>query len=121
MRYFPHTDVDIHQMLKAIGADSLDALFSHIPKECRRFDPLDLPAPLTEWELTELLGRLSAEVAVSPEYRLFTGAGSYDHFIPSSVSYLISRSEFVTSYTPYQPEMSQGTLQAIFEFQTLVS
>ena len=121
MRYLPHTPEEIREMLAAVGIDGLDALFSPIPAGCRRSEEMDLPAPLTEWELTEQMTAISNAVAVPPEYRLFIGAGSYDHHIPASVSYLLSRSEFVTSYTPYQPEMSQGTLQAIFEYQTLVS
>jgi len=80
-----------------------------------------LPEPLTEWELNDFIDALAGNIAVSPEYKIFIGAGSYEHYIPSSASYLLSRSEFVTSYTPYQPEMSQGTLQAIFEYQTLTS
>ncbi len=121
MRYFPHTHEDIDQMLRSVGVESFEALFSIIPEDCRRAGPLNLPDPLSEWDLTDLMEKLSKTVAVSPEYTLFVGAGSYDHFIPSSVSYLLSRSEFVTSYTPYQPEMSQGTLQAIFEYQSLVA
>ena len=77
--------------------------------------------PLTEWELNDHMAALANNMAVSPEYKVFMGAGSYEHFIPASVSYLLSRSEFVTSYTPYQPEMSQGTLQAIYEYQTLAA
>jgi len=121
MRYLPHTNEDIEKMLETVGVDSLDALFSTIPGDCRRNDPLMLPGPLTEWELTGLMNHVSETVAVPSEYTLLVGAGSYDHFIPSSVSYLLSRSEFVTSYTPYQPEISQGTLQAIYEYQSLVA
>ena len=121
MRYLPHTQEDIRQMLGVLGLDRLDALFSPIPIGCRRTEAMNLPEPLTEWELSEQMAAMSGAVAVSPEYKLFLGAGSYDHHIPASASYLLSRSEFVTSYTPYQPEMSQGTLQAIFEYQTLVS
>lgn len=121
MRYLPHTQEDIDQMLAVLGLDDLDALFSPIPAGCRRTEKLDLPEPLTEWELSEQMTAISGTVAVRPEYKLFLGAGNYDHHIPASVSDLLSRSEFFTSYTPYQPEMSQGTLQAIFEYQTLVS
>jgi glycine dehydrogenase subunit 1 len=77
------------------------------------------PEPLDEWDLNRLMAGLSGTVAAAPEYNVYTGAGSYEHHIPQVVPYLLSRSEFVTSYTPYQPEMSQGTLQAIYEFQTL--
>jgi len=121
MRYLPHTDADIASMLKVAKADNLEGLFSTIPKDCRCTDDLRLPEPLTEWELNDFMDALSGNIAVSPEYKIFIGAGSYEHYIPSSASYLLSRSEFVTSYTPYQPEMSQGTLQAIFEYQTLTS
>jgi glycine dehydrogenase subunit 1 len=121
MRYFPHTPEDVDQMLRSVGVENFEALFSTIPEDCRRAVPPNLPDALTEWELTDLMEKLSGAVAVPPEYKLFVGAGSYDHFIPSSLSYLLSRSEFVTSYTPYQPEMSQGTLQAIFEYQSLVA
>lgn len=121
MRYLPHTDEEISSMLKVAGVKSLDALFSTVPEDCRRDAEMSLPDPQTEWELNESMEGLSSSMAVSPEYKVFVGAGSYDHFIPASVSYLLSRSEFVTSYTPYQPEMSQGTLQAIYEYQTLVN
>ena len=121
MRYLPHTDEDIASMLKVVGADTLDDLFSTIPDDCRRPGDLDIPEALTEWELNGLMETLSNSVAISPEYKLFLGAGRYDHFIPASLTHLLGRSEFVTPYTPYQPEMSQGTLQAIYEYQTLTA
>ena len=121
MRYLPHTREDISSMLKSSGMESLDDLFTIIPHDCRRTGDLKLPGPLTEWELTDRIKALSREVASSPEYKIFMGAGSYDHFIPESASYLLGRSEFVTSYAPYQPEISQGTLQAIYEYQTLTA
>ena len=121
MRYLPHTDDDIHSMLKTIGCESLDDLFTMVPEDCRREGPLNLPGALNEMELTRHMTALSDEMAASPHFKVFTGAGSYEHFIPASVSYLLGRSEFVTSYTPYQPEMSQGNLQAIYEYQTLVA
>jgi glycine dehydrogenase subunit 1 len=121
MRYLPHTGEEIASMLEAVGLESLDDLYPTVPADCRRDKALDLPEPLTEWELTDRVGSLSRTVAVSPEYKVFLGAGSYDHYIPAVVPFLLSRSEFVTSYTPYQPEMSQGTLQAIYEYQTLVA
>jgi glycine dehydrogenase subunit 1 len=119
MRYLPHTPEDISAMLAAVGAGSLDDLFATIPEACRRKKDLNLPERLSEWELNRHIDALSGTMAVSPEYKVFMGAGSYEHYIPAAVSHLLSRSEFVTSYTPYQPEMSQGTLQAIFEYQTL--
>lgn len=119
MRYLPHTPEDLAEMLGAVGVQSLDDLFKAIPPEGRRQTPLDLPAPHTEWELADHLGRLAAQGG--GDWRVFLNAGSSDHLIPAVVPSLAGRSEFLTSYTPYQPEMSQGTLQAIFEFQTLVS
>lgn len=119
MRYLPHTSDDIAAMLKAVGIDSLDGLFTHIPKDCRRKETLRIPEAVTEWELNDHMDMLAGNMAVSPEYKVFLGAGSYEHYIPSVVSFLLSRSEFVTAYTPYQPEVSQGTLQAIYEYQTL--
>lgn len=121
MRYLPHTSEDVASMLEGVGKENLDDLFSNIPEDCRVSGRLSLPEPLTEWELNEKLSTLSNAMAVSPDSKVFLGAGSYEHFIPESVSYLLGRSEFVTSYTPYQPEMSQGTLQAVYEFQTLTA
>ena len=121
MLYLPHTSEDIASMLGAVGLKHLDDLFSTVPEDCRCKEDLNLPEALNEWELNEHMAGLSNKMAVFPEYKVFIGAGSYEHFIPASVSYLLSRSEFMTSYTPYQPEMSQGTLQAIYEYQTLAA
>jgi len=121
MRYLPHTDEDIAAMLEVVGAQSLDDLFSMIPEDCRYEGRLDLSEPLTEWELRHHMSALSGSTAAGQEYTVFMGAGSYEHHIPESVSYLLGRSEFSTAYTPYQPEMSQGTLQAIYEYQTLAA
>jgi len=121
MRYLPHTPEDITSMLKTVKVDSLDGLFTTIPEDCRRSAELRLPESMTEWELNDHIDCLSKDMAVSPEHKVFLGAGSYEHYIPASVSHLLARSEFVTAYTPYQPEMSQGTLQAIFEYQTLAA
>jgi len=120
MRYLPHTNEDVSAMLKVVGVESLDGLFSTVPEDCLKRGPLNLPGPLTEWELNQHMASLSARMATMPKYRVYVGAGSYEHFIPSSVLSLLGRSEFVTAYTPYQPEMSQGTLQGIYEYQTLV-
>ena len=120
MRYLPHTDDDISAMLKVVGVGSLEELFSTVPEDCRRKKSLNLPEPLTEWELDRHMASLAATMATMPEYKVFVGAGSYEHFVPSSVLSLLGRSEFVTSYTPYQPEVSQGTLQGIYEYQTLI-
>ena len=121
MLYLPHTDEEIASMLQVVGVENLDSLFSTVPEDCRFRGDLKLPEELSEWELNDHMASLSDNMAVSPEYKVFVGAGSYEHFIPASASYLLSRSEFVTSYTPYQPEMSQGTLQAIYEYQTLAA
>jgi glycine dehydrogenase subunit 1 len=121
MLYLPHTDEEIASMLQVVGVENLDNLFSTVPDDCRFRGDLKLPEALSEWELNDHMASLSDNMAVSPEYKVFVGAGSYEHFIPASASYLLSRSEFVTSYTPYQPEMSQGTLQAIYEYQTLAA
>ena len=119
MLYLPHTSEDISSMLQVVGVEDLDDLFVTAPEDCRLKGDLNLPEQLSEWELNDHMEALAHSMAVSPEYKVFMGAGSYEHFIPASISYLLGRSEFVTSYTPYQPEMSQGTLQAIYEYQTL--
>jgi glycine dehydrogenase subunit 1 len=121
MRYLPHTPEDIAAMLKAVKIDSLEELFAHIPEDCRRREALKIPEFLTEWELDDHIDTLAGSMAVSPEYKIFMGAGSYEHHIPEAASFLLGRSEFVTAYTPYQPEVSQGTLQAIYEYQTLTA
>ena len=119
MHYLPHTPEEIAQMLEVVGASSLDDLFETIPEESKTKGPLNLPAPMTEWELNDHMDELAGQVASSSNIKNYMGAGSYDHFIPSTIPYILSRSEFLTSYTPYQPEMSQGTLQAIYEYQTM--
>ena len=119
MRYFPHTDEDIREMLAVVGAQSVDELFDAVPDDCRFAVPPDLPAPLTEWDLTRRAESLARDAG--GDWRVFLGAGSQAHHIPAVAPQLAGRSEFLTAYTPYQPEMSQGTLQAIFEFQTLIS
>jgi glycine dehydrogenase subunit 1 len=121
MRYLPHTAEDIAAMLGVVGRKGLDDLFAAVPADCRFGGALDLPEAMSEWALEDDLGRLAGRMAVSPEYAMFLGAGSYDHYIPATVSSLLGRSEFVTSYTPYQPEMLQGTLQGIYEYQTLTA
>lgn len=121
MHYLPHTDKEIADMLQTIGVNNIDDIFSTIPKDNLNSSTLALPFPLTEFELNDHMDKLSKNMAVTPEYKIFIGAGSYDHFIPFVVPYLLNRSEFMTAYTPYQPEMSQGTLQAIYEYQTLAA
>jgi len=120
MRYLPHTDEDIRQMLEAIGVNNVDELFSAIPVEDRLQRPLDLPPALSEADLMRELDRLAMQNASLSCWSSFLGGGAYNHFIPAVVDHLASRSEFYTAYTPYQPEISQGTLQAIFEYQTLI-
>jgi glycine dehydrogenase subunit 1 len=121
MRYLPHTTEDIAAMLEKVGVGSMEALFDSIPELCRRQSPLDLPEPMSEWDLNEHMDSLAADVAVAPQYKVYLGAGSYDHFIPEAIKHLLLRSEIYTAYTPYQPEISQGTLQTIFEYQTLIT
>jgi glycine dehydrogenase subunit 1 len=121
MRYLPHTAEDIAAMLGVIGLEEIDGLFEAIPQDCRLRGELKLPAALSEWDLDGHMDRLAGMMAVSPEYRIYLGAGSYDHHIPAAVVSLLGRSEFATSYTPYQPEMLQGTLQGIYEYQTLTA
>jgi glycine dehydrogenase subunit 1 len=120
MRYIPHTPEDVTQMLQRIGVGSLEELFVEVPGRVRLKRPLDLPEPLAEPALLRELKALAARNATPNSHLSFLGGGAYQHFIPAAVDLLISRSEFYTAYTPYQPEISQGTLQAIFEFQTLI-
>lgn len=126
MAYLPNTTEDQQAMLKAVGLRSLDELFAMVPAELRLASPLDIPPAMGEMELTAHLERLAARN--TPAGRpaaggavCFLGGGSYDHFIPAVVDFIAARSEFYTSYTPYQPEVSQGNLQALFEYQTLVT
>lgn len=121
MRYLPHTSENIASMLQKVGVKNLDELFSTIPEDCRRKDDLNLPEPMSEWELNDHMNTLAGTMAVSPEYKVFLGAGSYDHYIPEAIKHLLMRSEVYTAYTPYQPEISQGTLQTIYEYQTLIT
>ncbi|HEY8394998.1 MAG TPA: aminomethyl-transferring glycine dehydrogenase subunit GcvPA [Thermaerobacter sp.] len=118
--YIPHTDADRRAMMAAIGISSIDELFADIPEEVRLRRPLRLPPALSEPELVAHLEELAAANPASGMV-CFLGGGVYDHFIPSVVPYLAGRGEFATAYTPYQPEVSQGTLRAIFEFQTMIA
>ncbi|WP_374724578.1 aminomethyl-transferring glycine dehydrogenase subunit GcvPA [Calidifontibacillus erzurumensis] len=119
-RYLPMTEKDKNEMLEAIGVSSIDELFSDIPEEVRFKGHLQLKSPLSEPELMKEFARLANKNADLKSYVSFLGAGVYDHYIPTIVDHVISRSEFYTAYTPYQPEISQGELQAIFEFQTMI-
>lgn len=120
MRYLPHTKDDIREMLETIGVESIEDLFSGVPEPCRLPRPLDISPALSESELLGQLKKMSEQNATVSEWDSFLGGGAYNHFIPAVVDHLVSRSEFYTAYTPYQPEISQGTLQAIFEFQTMI-
>ena len=120
MRYIPHTPEDVRQMLAVIGAGQVEELFCEVPDALRLKRPLKLAPALSEAELLAELSALAKRNAGAETHRMFLGGGAYNHFIPAAVDHLISRSEFYTAYTPYQPEISQGTLQAIFEFQTLI-
>jgi glycine dehydrogenase subunit 1 len=119
MVYTPNTDAQRQEMLGAIGLKSIEDLYQEVPSSVR--DPqIRLPDPLPEPELMAEMRRLSEQNADAAHYAMFLGAGAYNHFSPSAVYRIMSRSEFYTAYTPYQPELSQGTLQQIYEFQTLV-
>lgn len=120
-RYLPMTDQDKKEMLDLIGVESADSLFSDVPEKVRFKGELNVEKSLSETELIRLMTELANKNVNTKETPSFLGAGVYDHFIPSIVDHVISRSEFYTAYTPYQPEISQGELQAIFEFQTLIS
>lgn len=117
-RYFPHTEEDIRQMLEVIGVKSLDDLYAEVPEELKLGRDLDLPEGKSEAEIRRIFAGLSAQ---NRHLVCFAGAGSYDHYTPSLVPYITSRSEFSTSYTPYQAEISQGTLAYIFEYQTMMA
>ena len=119
MDFIPITDTDLKEMLQTIGVDALDDLFRDIPKEIPHVK-LNLPGPLSEPELIKLLRDLGKKNKNTSETDNYLGAGSYEHFIPSVVNSLAQRAEFVTAYTPYQAEASQGTLQSIYEYQTLI-
>jgi len=120
MSYIPNTDADRAEMLSAIGVDSLDDLFTPIPKRLQYNQELEIPARMDQITLAKHLNRLAAKNIHAEAYPCFLGAGIYDHYVPPTVAAITGRSEFYTSYTPYQPEVSQGMLQSIFEFQTLL-
>ena len=117
--YTPNTDADRRKMLSAVGVSSADELFQDIPSRYRN-PTLDLPPPLSEYELRRDIESMAGENTVPGDYACFLGAGSYRHYVPAVVRQLAGRSEYMTCYTPYQPEVSQGTLQAHYEFQSLV-
>src|SRR5215208_5864020 len=121
MRYLPLSDEDRGEMLARIGAAGIDDLFADVPSDKLLAAPPDLPRRKGELEVERVLGRMAARNVAASSVPFFVGAGAYKHHIPASVDHLIQRSEFLTSYTPYQPEIAQGTLQYLFEFQTQVA
>ncbi len=121
MPFTYNTPEDVAEMLAAIGAESIEELYDMVPASLRLSRPLDLPPALGEMELDQHMRRLSAANASTANSTCFLGGGAYDHFVPAVVDVVAGRSEFYTSYTPYQPEVAQGNLQAMFEYQTLVS
>src|SRR3954466_1521337 len=120
-RYLPDTEQDKKEMLELLNMSSIEELFADIPSELRLKGELNIPEADSEPTLIKKMKKLAARNISADQYPTFLGAGTYDHYIPSVVDHMISRSEFYTAYTPYQPEISQGELQAIFEFQTMVS
>ena len=118
-RYIPITDTDRAEMLQTIGVNSLQDLFSDIPQDALNPN-INLPPALSEIDMLRTLRGMAGRNADAREYAYFLGAGAYNHFIPATVPHLIFRSEFFTAYTPYQPEISQGTLQTIFEYQSMI-
>ncbi|MDU1905637.1 MAG: aminomethyl-transferring glycine dehydrogenase subunit GcvPA [Dysgonomonas sp.] len=116
-KYFPHTEADIEQMLKKIGVGSVNDLFADVPESAVLKKDYDIPASMSEIELRKYFDKLGEK---NRKLTIFAGGGAYDHYAPSVITPVISRSEFLTAYTPYQPEVAQGTLQYIFEYQSLI-
>ena len=116
-QYFPHTDNDIRAMLDRIGVNSLDDLYADVPKDCLYKGEYDLPNAMTEQQVRDFFEGLAAK---NPKLKVFAGAGAYDHYTPAVIPYITQRSEFITAYTPYQCEISQGTLRYIFEYQSMI-
>jgi len=119
MAYIPHTDAERKAMLAAVGLHNLDEMYQAVPAEVR-FPDLDLPEAISELEVAQELQEMAEANVDTQHFACFLGAGAYNHFIPSAVDHMLRRGEFYTAYTPYQPEISQGTLQAIFEYQSLI-
>jgi glycine dehydrogenase subunit 1 len=122
LRYLPKSDIERRDMLSALGAESLESLFAHLPEEVRLNRPLNIPPGKSEYEIVDYFRARGDECAApgAHSYASFLGAGVYNHYRPVLVDTVVSRSEFLTSYTPYQAEISQGTLTTIFEFQTMI-
>ncbi len=121
MTYVPHTDADVREMLATIGVNSIDELFADIPEDLRLKGELRIPSRLDEHQLMRHMAGLAAQNLDLSQVTCFLGAGIYDRYIPASVGAVISRGEFLTAYTPYQPEVSQGYLQTIYEFQSMIA
>lgn len=121
MPFIPNTDADRKAMLERIGVTNFEALIANIPEELRLQHDLNLPEPLSEMEVTRLIHQKTECNQSISDVISFLGGGAYDHFIPAVIGHIISRSEFYTAYTPYQPEVSQGTLQAIYEYQSMIA
>ena len=117
-KYFPHTETDLKEMLAAVGVDSIDALYDDVPDDIRFRGDYELPKSMSEMEVRQLFGQLGAQ---NKQLVCFAGAGVYDHYTPAVIPNLLSREEFLTSYTPYQAEISQGTLHYIFEYQSMMT
>ena len=117
-KFFPHTDEDLQAMLASIGVDSLDALYAQIPDSIRFKGDYDLPLSASEMEIRQAFQLLGSR---NKQLVCFAGLGVYDHYTPSVIPQLLQRSEFLTSYTPYQAEISQGTLHYIFEYQSMMA
>ena len=118
--YNVHTAADVQAMLQVMGLQSVEQLFEDVPAQVRLLRELDLPPTLNEWQLMRDVRAMADMNASTLTHASFLGGGAYEHYIPAVVDAIVSRGEFLTAYTPYQPEMSQGLLQALFEFQTLV-
>jgi len=121
MDFTPHTEAEIAEMLKVIGVSSIDELFSVIPAEFKVRGCMKLPDPMSEAEVLSYMKDLAAKNNNTSQVACFAGAGAYDHYVPAAIHHLVSRGEFLTGYTPYQPELSQGTLLAQFEYQSVVA
>ncbi|MDD3890332.1 MAG: aminomethyl-transferring glycine dehydrogenase subunit GcvPA [Syntrophomonadaceae bacterium] len=119
MKYTPNPPAVVEDMLHSLGLNTIDGLYTDIPEELK-INGLNLPSGLSEIELRKEIKRLAGENLSTEDYPCFLGAGAYDHYIPAALTELLGRSEFYTAYTPYQPEISQGILQSIFEYQTLI-
>lgn len=120
MAYIPHTEAERQHMLQQLGMEKMADLFREVPDAVKLKRELNLPGPLSELEVGRHLKALAEKNITSEQYPTFLGAGAYDHFIPSAVQHILGRTEFYTAYTPYQPEISQGVLQSIFEFQSMI-